>query len=138
RLAKSGSLQYGVAPAISLPIFDSGRLRANLRGKAADVDAAIESYNGLVIEAMRQAADGVGAIRAVDRQLAETRQALAAAESAWDLAMQRCQAGLGSYLTVLSAETSVLAQRRLAAELDVRVLDSQLQLVRALGGGYSI
>ena len=44
-LLKTSSEQWGVGPAIRLPIFDAGRLRANLSGKTADLDAAIESYN---------------------------------------------------------------------------------------------
>ena len=52
-------------------------------------------------------------------------------------AMQRYRAGLGTYLTVLTAETNVLAQRRLTADLDARALDTQVALVRALGGGYA-
>ena len=65
-LLKSGSQQWGVGPALRLPIFEGGRLRANLRGKAADLDAAIESYNAAVLDAVRDVADQV-AQRAVRR-----------------------------------------------------------------------
>ncbi len=51
-LFKGESRQFSFGPAISLPIFDAGRLRANLRGKTADLDAAIETYNGAVIDAV--------------------------------------------------------------------------------------
>ena len=51
--------------------------------------------------------------------------------------MQRYKAGLGNYLNVLTAETPVLAQRRLAVDLTARVLDTQVALIRALGGGYA-
>ena len=51
--------------------------------------------------------------------------------------MQRYRAGLGNYLNVLSAETGVLAQRRLAVDLAGRALETQVALVRALGGGYA-
>jgi len=137
QLVKSGAEQYGAGPAIRLPIFDSGRLRANLRGKTADLDAAIESYNGAVLEAVHDAADQIGSLRSVDRQQAEQVHAQAAAESAYDLAMQRYKAGLGTYLTVLNAESTVLNQRRQAADLKARALDVQITLIRALGGGYA-
>lgn len=136
KLVRSGSRQYGAGPAISLPIFDSGRLRANLRGKAADVDAAIESYNGAVIDAVHDVADQIASLRSIERQQLEQASAQAATESAFDLSTQRYQAGLGTYLTVLSADTSVLNQRRLATDLKARALDSQVALIRALGGGY--
>ena len=50
--------------------------------------------------------------------------------------MQRYEAGLGNYLQVLSAETAVLNQRRLAVDLAARALDTQVALMRALGGGF--
>lgn len=136
QLVKSGSEQYGAGPALRLPIFDSGRLRANLRGKTADVDAAVESYNAAVIDAVHDVADQISSIQSIARQQAEQERAQASAESAYDLATQRYKAGLGSYLTVLNAESGVLAQRRLAADLKARAIDSQVALIRALGGGY--
>lgn len=136
RLARSGSEQYGVGPALTLPIFDAGRLRSNLRGKTADLDLAIESYNGAVLDAVHDTADQLSSVRSIERQQAEQANALAAAESAYDLATQRYKAGLGSYLTVLTAEASVLNQRRLGADLKARALDVQITLIRALGGGY--
>lgn len=136
QLVKSGSEQYGAGPALRLPIFDSGRLRANLRGKTADVDAAVESYNAAVIDAVHDVADQISSIQSIARQQAEQERAQSAAESAYDLATQRYKAGLGTYLTVLNAESGVLTQRRLAADLKARALDSQVALIRALGGGY--
>lgn len=136
RLVRGGSEQYGVGPAIRLPIFDAGRLRANLSGKTADLDAAIESYNGNVIDAVHDVADQISTTRSVERQQREEADALASAEAAYDIATQRYGAGLATYLTVLNAETNVLAQRRLAVDLRARVLDTQMLLVRALGGGY--
>ena len=136
QLVRSGSRQYGVGPAIRLPIFGSGRLRANLRGKSADVDAAVASYNGAVLDAVHDVADQMASLRSVARQQLEQTQAQAAAESAFDLSTQRYKAGLGTYLTVLTAESGVLNQRRLAADLKARALDGQIALIRALGGGY--
>ncbi|MES2990546.1 MAG: efflux transporter outer membrane subunit [Pseudomonadota bacterium] len=137
RLVRSGSEQYGIGPALTLPIFDAGRLRANLRGKTADLDAAIESYNGAVLDAVHDAADQISSVRSIERQQVEQARAQAAAESAYDLATQRYRAGLGSYLTVLNAESTVLNQRRLATDLKARALDVQIALIRALGGGYA-
>ena len=137
QLLKSGAEQYGAGPAITLPIFDSGRLRANLKVKAADLDAAVESYNSAVLDAVHDVADQLASLRSIDRQQAEQTRAQAAAESAYDLATQRYKAGLGTYLTVLTAESTVLTQRRLAADLKARALDTQIALIRSLGGGYA-
>jgi NodT family efflux transporter outer membrane factor (OMF) lipoprotein len=137
QLARSSSEQFGIGPALRLPIFDSGRLRANLRGKTADLDAAIESYNGAVIEAVHDAADLIASLQSIERQQVEQGHALDAAESAYALARQRYGAGLGNYLIVLNAETPLLNQRRQVVDLKARLLDAQIGLMRALGGGYS-
>ena len=137
RLLDIGSTQWGVGPAVRLPIFDAGRLRANLRGKTADLDAAVESYNASVLEAIRETADAVSSLRSIARQQDEQRQAQAAAEGAYEIAVQRYRAGLGTYLNVLAAESAVLNQRRLGVDLAARVLDVRVALYRALGGGYA-
>ena len=137
RLFESGSEQWGVGPAIRLPIFEAGRLRANLRTRAADREAAVASYESTVIDALRETADQIASVQSIARQQAQQAQAQEAAQAAFDIALRRYQAGLGSYLQVLSAETSVLAQRRLGVELASRLLDAQALLARALGGGWT-
>jgi NodT family efflux transporter outer membrane factor (OMF) lipoprotein len=136
KLLSAGSEQFGVGPAIRLPIFEGGKRPANLRGKTADLDAAIESYNAAVLDAIRDTADQLTSAQSIARQQSEQRQAQAAAEAAYDLATQRYKAGLGTYLNVLAAETAVLNQRRLGVDLAARALDNQVALFHALGGGY--
>lgn len=133
---KTGSRELGLGAAIHLPIFDAGRLRSQLRGTTAEADAAVESYNATLLQALREVADQITAEQAIERQAKEQAAAQAAAESALDLALQRYRAGLGTYLTVLAAETNVLAQRRTSVDLKARGIDANLQLIRALGGGY--
>jgi NodT family efflux transporter outer membrane factor (OMF) lipoprotein len=134
KLLKSDSEQWGVGPAIRLPLFESGRLRANLRGKTAELDAAIESYNAQVLEAVHEVADRITSAQAVLRQQTEQRAAQASAEAAYAIALQRYEAGLGNYLNVLGAEAPVLAQRRQGADLAARALDMQVQILHAVGG----
>jgi NodT family efflux transporter outer membrane factor (OMF) lipoprotein len=136
RLLDAGSRQYGIGPALHLPIFDAGRLRARYQGQAADVDLAVDAYNAAVLDAVRDVADQISSVQSIDRQQREQDAALTEAQAAYDFALQRFRAGLGTYLTVLTAESNVLAQRRSAAELKARALDTQIALVRALGGGY--
>lgn len=136
-LVKSGSRQYGIGPAIHLPIFDSGALRANLGVRTADLDTAVQTYNVAVVDAVRETADQLNTLQSVARQQAEQVQAQAAAESAYDIARQRYRAGLTSQLVLIQAETAVLTQRRLALDLQARALAAQAALARALGGGYA-
>ena len=137
KLFEASSSQYGFGPALSLPIFDSGRLRANLSGTTAEYDAAVESYNATLLSAVHDVADQISSVQSVARQLNEQAQSLQSAEQAYDLAVQRYRAGLGNYLTVLTAENTVLTQRRVDADLRTRTLDSQVLLAQSLGGGYT-
>lgn len=136
QLLRAGSFGWSVGPALRLPIFEGGRLRANLKGSVADEDAAIESYNGVVIDAMREVADQSLALRAVAGRRAQQAEALAGAERAWSLARQRYRAGIATELQVLAAETAVLAQRRQAVDLAAQGFVAQIGLAQALGGGW--
>ncbi len=135
-LHKSTSEQWGVGPAIRLPIFEGGKLRANLRGKTADLDAAIESYNAAVIDAVRDVTDQVASSQSLTRQREQQRAAQRATEDAYGLSMQRYKAGIANYLQVLATETAVLSQQKQALDLTARAMDTQVALIRALGGGY--
>ncbi|BBP04442.1 RND transporter [Sulfuriferula plumbiphila] len=131
-----GSRTFGVGPALSLPIFDAGLLRARLQGHTARADAAIESYNAAVLNAIRDVADQLSSWHALQAQLQEQMAAQAAVSSAYDLALARYQGGLSNYLNVLTAENAVLQQRRILIDLQARVYDLDVGLARALGGGY--
>ncbi|RZT41899.1 NodT family efflux transporter outer membrane factor (OMF) lipoprotein [Cupriavidus agavae] len=130
------SRTFGVGPTLKLPIFEGGRLRANLKGKYAQYDIAAASYNQTLVDALRETADTVTSIRSVDQQIRTQREALDLAEHAYTLSITRYKAGLGTQLTVLNAESNVLQQRRLATDLQARRLDLQIGLMKALGGGY--
>lgn len=136
-LLSAGSLTNSAGPAIRLPIFDAGRLRANYAGKASDIDAAISQYNQSVLGAAQDVAEQLTRVADLDREEAVTREALAAAEEAHRLATLRYKGGLSPYLTVLTVESQLLAQRRAMASLKARREDLSIALVRSLGGGFN-
>lgn len=135
-LTKPGS-QFGtVGPAITLPIFESGRLQGAYRGARADYDAAVEVYNEALTHALAEVADSAISARALDARLAKSREALAAAQNAYELASQRYGRGLGTYLEVLAAEDALIMNQRAVADLEMRAFTLDIALIRALGGGY--
>ncbi|MGN5353373.1 AdeC/AdeK/OprM family multidrug efflux complex outer membrane factor [Ralstonia sp. L16] len=136
-LLLGASRQLGIGPALKLPIFQGGKLRANLRGKYANYDAAVASYNQTLTEALHDTADQITTLHSIDSQITIQRTALSEAERAYSLARTRYSAGLGTQLVVLNAETTVLQQRKLATDLQARRLDAQMALIKALGGGYT-
>jgi NodT family efflux transporter outer membrane factor (OMF) lipoprotein len=138
QLLGGGSGIVGVGPALHLPIFDAGRLRANLRGRYGEYDAAVEQYNQALVNALGQVADQITAVRAVQQQLADQANALAAAEDAFRLTLDRYRAGLTSYLDVLVNEERLLAERLNHVRLQGRSLALAVGTIRALGGGYHL
>lgn len=136
-LAKGGSRILGVGPAIHLPIFDQGRLRAQLAERFAEQDAAIAQYNGALVNALREVADPLAQWRAASAETQVREAALAGQQAAWNLARQRQQAGLSSQLPVLNAQSPILLQQGQLADLRARRLDASAALHTALGGGYS-
>jgi len=131
------SKTWSFGPALHLPIFEGGQLRAQLKGKGAERDAAIQAYNQQVIDAVREAADAATSAASIGRQLALQRQALEASTASYDFSQKRYGQGLGNALIVLNAETQMLAERRLEVDLEYRALDVQAQLMKALGGGWT-
>ncbi|MFC3070847.1 efflux transporter outer membrane subunit [Phenylobacterium soli] len=133
---KSGSDVGSIGPALTLPVFEGGRLRAGLRGAEADRDAAVANYDAAVAEAFHQVADALASKRSVAAQIDTSRAALAASEDAYKVARLRYQGGLSPYSSVLLAEQGVLSRRRAVARLQGRAFAADVALVRALGGGY--
>ncbi|HXD36452.1 MAG TPA: efflux transporter outer membrane subunit, partial [Rhodanobacter sp.] len=127
---------YQAGPSLSLPIFDGGRLRANLAGKDAQYDLAVAQYNQTLVGAVNEVADDVSALQSLQRQLAAQQRAQNAAQQAWDLALERFKAGIGSYLETLSVRQQLLLAERGMAALQAQQVDRSIQLIQALGGGY--
>lgn len=132
----AGSLVAGIAPAIHLPIFEGGRLNANLQVKDADTNVAIGAYNQAVIEAVHEVADVLSGMDGLAKVRVEQAVAREATTDAYNTAVIRYRAGLGNYLTVLTAQTQQLVQDRLDADIHARAFELDVNLVRALGGGY--
>jgi len=130
------SRTYGIGPSVHLPIFDAGRLRANYRGSVADVDLAVSTYNQTVLEAVRQTADQITDIDALDAGIRKQQRALDSAEDAFRLATERYRAGLTTYLTVLTTETEVLSERRQRVELLSARDIARVTLLIAVGGDF--
>jgi NodT family efflux transporter outer membrane factor (OMF) lipoprotein len=135
-LLTGDSHQWSAGPAIHLPIFDAGRLKAEYRKSAADLDLATASYNETVLRAVRESADQVSRLRGLEQQLVDQQRALDAAEDAYRLAEQRYGAGLASHLTVLNAETQVLNARRQRVNLLADRTSARVALLVALGGSF--
>jgi NodT family efflux transporter outer membrane factor (OMF) lipoprotein len=127
---------YGAGPVLSLPIFDGGRLRAEYRGSEAQLDGAISSYNNTVLHAVQQTADQLTQLDALAKEQRDQQQTLDATEAAYKLAEERYRAGLAGYLSVLNAETQVLAARQSMVDILTTQAVARVTVLLAVGGSF--
>ncbi len=116
-LISAETLGYGAGPALTLPIFDGGRLRAQYRGAQAELGQAVASYDDTVLGAVHAGGRPAHADRLAGRPAAAAAQWLDAAQEAYRLDEERYRAGLASYLSVLDAQSDVFNARRSGVEL---------------------
>ena len=133
-----GGSSYGTGgAAITLPLFDGGRVDGRYRGARAEFDTAVARYDQTLLAALRETADALASRNAAEARLAEARAASAAAADASNVAALRYRAGLSNQLQLLITNDSLLAARRAEAEAKARRIALDVALVRALGGGFS-
>lgn len=127
---------FNIAPALSLPLFDGGRRRANLDARDADYDLAVAQYNKTLVRALGDVSDTIDQLHAIGRQIAAKQRAADVAQQSFDTVTQRYGSGIGNYLDVLSIEQQLLQAQQQLASLNAEQIDLSIQLMQALGGGY--
>ncbi|HTV86915.1 MAG TPA: efflux transporter outer membrane subunit [Dyella sp.] len=137
RLFNASSRQLQAGPAIHLPLFDGGALRAQLKDRYANYDSAVEAYDQTLIGALNEVATQVADIRSIEQQQVTAQHAYDESRRAYDLEIIRYKAGLDPQLQVLSADVARLEQSQRVATLRLQRLDAQVSLIKALGGGYA-
>ncbi|MGB9090418.1 MAG: efflux transporter outer membrane subunit [Pseudomonas farsensis] len=126
---------YNAGPAISLPIFDGGRLRAQLGEAAAGYDLAVAHYNQTVVGALKNISDQLIRRESMNAQAHFAAQSVAAAQKTYDIATVAFQRGLTDYLNVLQAQTLLFRQQQVQQQVQAARLIAHAELVTALGGG---
>ncbi|MDH6148227.1 MULTISPECIES: efflux transporter outer membrane subunit [Paraburkholderia] len=135
-LTNAASLAGNFGPAITLPIFNGGRLRGELRGARATYDEAVANYDETLTKALHDVADVAASERALADRLQATQAAYDDAAQAHQVALDRYRAGLAGYLEVLNAADTMTSAQRQLADIRSRTFSLDVALVRALGGGY--
>lgn len=135
-LIDGGSTYGNAGAALSLPIFQGGRLSGNLGQARAGYEAAVADYNAAVTGALHDVADAVSSRSSAAAQERDAGEAARTAQAAHGLAMQRYRGGLSGYLDALTAQTSAIEARQTAIDARFRTLALDAALKRALGGGF--
>jgi NodT family efflux transporter outer membrane factor (OMF) lipoprotein len=137
-LFSADALTMGAGPAIHLPIFDAGKIRAGYARATADLDAAVADYNAAVVGAVRQTADALTQVASLADQRAQQQLALDSAGRAFRLAEERYRLGLSGQIPMLTAESTLLAARRQMAALVAQATAQRITLLLAVGGGFTM
>jgi NodT family efflux transporter outer membrane factor (OMF) lipoprotein len=137
KLFNGESAIVGAGPALSLPIFNRRELRGALEAEQAQYDLSVAQYNQTVIDAVNDVANVVTNWNSSVREAEDARIAEDASQNAYSITKDRYRAGLDNYLTVLSVENEVFFTQAVRAQLLARQLNLTVDLVRALGGGYT-
>jgi multidrug efflux system outer membrane protein len=125
-----------VGTALSLPIFDGGRNKANLARADAGYETQVANYRQQVLVGFQEVENNLSALRTLDRQIGFQDEAIASARRASHLAEVRYSNGSASYFEVIDAQrTSLAAERAQSQSMGQRSLAS-VGLIRALGGGW--
>jgi multidrug efflux system outer membrane protein len=130
------SQQINLIPGLYLPIFDGGRLNANLSGARQGNNLLIEQYNQAVLNAVRDVAQTGTRLQALDAEAGLQRLRIESVTFARDSAQAHYQRGLTSRLAALEARQPVIAERVALLTLDGQLISQEIALTKALGGGY--
>ncbi|GAB4190409.1 MAG: efflux transporter outer membrane subunit [Simkaniaceae bacterium] len=137
KLFSVDSLFGSLAPALHLPIFTGGLLKAQLKTRRSEYNAAVYEYNQLILQAAKEVADGLAHMEFLQRELEMQQESLLNAFMNLDLTFSNYKEGIDNYLNVLSAKEQMLFNHiKVIALKHVKNLNA-LHLIKALGGGYS-
>jgi outer membrane protein, multidrug efflux system len=118
------------------PIFNGGRNRANLAVSRAAYDESVANYRESVLVAFQQVEDGLSGLALLDQASKSQQTAVADSRRALDIANNRYVGGVTTYLDVITAQTTLLSNERLATQLLGQQMTTSVFLVKALGGAW--
>jgi outer membrane protein TolC len=136
-LVSAPNLFWAIGPQLVQYVFDGGYRRAELDSAKAATEEAGELYRGVVLSAFQQVEDNLALLSYLGTALSEQRDAANAAQYSVDLALRQYRQGTVGYLDVVQAQTVALDAQRSVLDIQTRQLSANVQLLHALGGGWS-
>lgn len=137
RLFNWDSRVWSFGPSLSLPLFAGGRNQANYRRARSTYDESVARYRQQILVAFGDVENSLAGIRYLGDQAEAQNRAVGHARRAAELATERYRAGIVSYLEVVDANRAALQTERVQAQLAGQRLTVSVQLIKALGGGWT-
>lgn len=129
---------WAVSPQISQTVFDRGRRRARTDTAIAQYDANVANYRQSALTAFQQVEDNLVALKQLESEAQQQREATRSAEEALGLFRTRYEGGVDTYLQVISSQTIALQNQRNEIDILRRRLSASVLLVKAVGGGWDV
>lgn len=127
---------WSIGPTATLPLFDGGRRKAFKESAIAAYEATVAEYRQTALTAFQEVEDNLAILRALETSATQQQRAIAAAREALQLAMNRYQGGIDTYLQVLTAQTIALNSERRIIDIQRQQMIASVNLIKALGGGW--
>lgn len=127
---------YNLTAGLVAPIFNNGRLSAERDKATARQEELLETYRGAIINGFADVEKALNGIRGLDEQRQWQSEELNQAQTAFDIAQSRYQAGAEDLLTVLETQRTLYAAQDLNVQLRLSRLQASIGLYKALGGGW--
>jgi outer membrane protein, multidrug efflux system len=137
-LVTAPSRIWSIGLSASQRFFDAGNTRANVRFADADYTAAVATYRQTVLSAMEEVENGITGLASLERARVQADASVRSAQKAFDIASERYRGGVDTYLDVITAQQTLLTNRRQAVQIQGQQFATAVFLVKALGGGWSI
>ncbi|RYG98077.1 MAG: nodulation protein NodT, partial [Alphaproteobacteria bacterium] len=135
---ESGILSWSFGPALSLPIFNGGALRANVKSSESSAREAYLSWKQTVLDAVEEVENALAAVARDGRTVAALRATVKSYEEALQLATASYRDGASSLLDVLDAQREVSTAQASLAQAVQQMAQDYVSLNVALGGGYAV
>ena len=136
-LFSGGQFAWSFLPQLLLPIFDSGRNKANLESARLGREAATAQYERAIQTAFREVADALAGQATLTEQLRAQTAQTSAEQTRFRLADLRYRNGVSSYLDILDAQRSLFAAQQALVQVQALRLQNRVNVYKALGGGWA-
>ncbi|WP_095143033.1 efflux transporter outer membrane subunit [Pseudomonas sp. Irchel s3b6] len=129
---------YNLTAGLVAPIFNNGRLGAERDRASARQQGLLETYRGAIINGFADVEKALTGIRGLDEQRQWQAEELAHAQTAFNIAQRRYQAGAEDLLSVLDTQRTLYAAQDLNVQLRLARVQASIALYKALGGGWQV
>jgi NodT family efflux transporter outer membrane factor (OMF) lipoprotein len=137
-LFRAPNFFWAIGPQLAQYIFDGGLRQAQLDAAKAATDEAGSRYRGVVLSAFQQIEDELALLSDLGDALQQQRDASHSAQRSVDIALNRYKHGTVGYLDVVQAQTAQLDAQLGVLDIQTRQLSANVQLIKALGGGWEV